>query len=78
MKKELIKAAWVRCYRTFFQVLYMNIPTGIVITPAMIEHFDNGLIYTILAWLATAVLTALGSFIQGVLGGLPEVKEKDD
>ena len=77
MKKELIKAAWVRCYRTFFQVLYMNIPTGIVITPAMIEHFDNGLLYTVLAWLATAVLTALGSFLQGILGGLPEVGEDD-
>ena len=75
MKKELIKAAWVRCYRTFFQVLYMNIPTGIVITPAMIEHFDNGLLYTVLAWLATAVSTALGSFLQGILGGLPEVRD---
>ena len=75
MKKDLIKAAWVRCYRTFFQVLYMNIPTGVVITPAMIEHFDNGLLYTVLAWLATAVLTALGSFLQGILGGLPEVRD---
>lgn len=77
MRKELIKAAWVRCYRTFFQVLYMNIPTGVVITPAMIRHFDNGLLYTVLAWLATAVLTALGSFLQGILGGLPEVNDGD-
>lgn len=77
INKKLIKAAWVRCYRTFFQALVMSMPTGIVVTPAMIEHFDKGLIYTIIAWLATAVLTALGSFLQGILGGLPEVKEDD-
>ena len=75
MKKELVRASFVRALRTFLQVLTMSLPTGFIVTPAMIQHFDRGLLWTVLAWLATALLSALGSFLQGILGGLPEVRD---
>ena len=77
MKNELVKASLKRALRTFIQVLVGCIPTGFVVTPAMVQHFDRGLLWVVLAWLATALLSALGSFLQGILGGLPEVGEDD-
>lgn len=76
MKKELIRASFVRALRTFLQVLAMSLPTGFIVTPAMIQHFDKGLLWTVLAWVATAFLSALGSFLTCIVGGLPEVGEE--
>lgn len=77
MKKELVKASFVRALRTFLQVLAMSLPTGFIVTPAMIQHFDKGLLWTVLAWVATAFLSGVGSFLTGIVGGLPEVGEDD-
>ena len=75
MNKELTKASLRRALRTFIQVLVGCIPTGFVVTPAMVQRFDRGLLWVVIAWLATALLSALGSFLQGILGGLPEVRD---
>lgn len=77
MKNELVKASLIRAVRTFIQVLTMSLPAGFVITPAMIQHFDKGLLWTILAWIATAFLSALQAFLTGIIGGLPEVGDSN-
>ena len=77
MNKELLKAAWVRAYRSFLQALVAQIPAGFVITPAMIQYFKISYIYVILAIMANAALYAFTSFITCIVGGLPEVKLKD-
>ena len=73
MNKELLKAAWVRAYRSFLQAIVAQIPAGFVITPAMIQYFKVGYIYIILAVIGNAVLYALASFVTCIVGGLPEV-----
>ena len=73
MSKELVKASFIRALRTFLQVLAMSLPTGFIVTPAMIQHFDKGLLWTVLAWVATALISGIGSFLTGIVGGLPEV-----
>lgn len=72
--KELLKAAWIRAYRSFLQAIVSQIPAGFIITPAMIQYFKVGYIYVILAVLCNAALYALASFITCIVGGLPEVK----
>lgn len=74
MNKELVKAAWVRAYRSFFQALVAQIPAGFVITPAMIQYFKVGYIYVILAVIGNAALYGLASFITCIVGGVPEVQ----
>lgn len=73
MNKELLKAAWVRAYRSFLQALVAQIPAGFVITPAMIQYFKVGYIYVILAVVCNAALYGLASFVTCIVGGLPEV-----
>lgn len=77
MNKELVKAAWVRAYRSFFQALVAQIPAGFVITPAMIQYFKVGYIYVILAVICNAALYGLASFVTCIVGGLPEVQLAD-
>lgn len=74
MNKELLKAAWVRAYRSFFQAIVAQIPAGFVITPAMIQYFKIGYIYVILAVIGNATLYGLASFVTCIVGGLPEVQ----
>ena len=73
MNKTLYKAAWIRAYRSFLQALVAQIPTGFVITPAMIQYFKVSYIFVILAIVANAVLYAFASFVTCIVGGLPEV-----
>ena len=73
MDKKLLKAAWVRAYRSFFQGIVSQIPAGFVITPAMIQYFKIGYIYVILAILANAALYSFTCFVTCLIGGLPEV-----
>lgn len=73
MNKELLKAAWIRAYRSFLQAIVSQIPAGFIITPAMIQYFKISYVYVILAILCNAALYALTSFITCIVGGLPEV-----
>lgn len=73
MDRELLKAAWVRAYRSFLQAIVAQIPGGFVITPAMIQYFKITYIYVILAIIANAAIYAFVSFVTCIAGGLPEV-----
>lgn len=74
MNKELLKAAWVRAYRSFLQAIVAQIPAGFVITPAMIQYFKVGYFYVIIAVVGNAFLYGFASFVTCIVGGLPEVQ----
>ena len=74
MDRELLKAAWVRAYRSFLQAIVAQIPGGFVVTPAMIQYFKITYIYVILAIIANAAVYAFVSFVTCIVGGLPEVQ----
>lgn len=74
MNKKLLKAAWIRAYRSFLQAIVAQIPAGFIITPAMIQYFKVGYIYVIIAVICNAVLYGFASFVTCIVGGLPEVK----
>ena len=73
MDRELLKAAWVRAYRSFLQAIVAQIPGGFVVTPAMIQYFKITYVYVILAIIANAAVYAFVSFVTCIAGGLPEV-----
>lgn len=74
MNKTLLKAAWVRAYRSFFQGIVAQIPTGFAVTPIMIQHFKISYVYVIIAILCNAALYAFASFVTCMVGGLPEAQ----
>ena len=70
------KAAMIRAIRSFTQSLRSTLPAGVVVTPIMVQSFDaKGALYTVIAYLLTALLNALMSILDAVLTGLPEVGE---
>lgn len=76
MDKELLKAAWVRAYRSFLQAIVAQVPAGFVVTPAMIQYFKISYIYVILAVIINAGIYGAVSFVHCILGGVPEVQVK--
>ena len=74
MNKEALKAALIRAMHTFWQTLAAVIPVGVVVTPKMIKEFDWSIMYIMLAWLATALIAAVFSFIKSMAAGMPEVQ----
>ena len=76
-KNNLLKAAWIRAYRSFLQAIIAQIPAGFVITPAMIQYFKIGYIYVIIAILCNAAIYGFTSFVTCMVGGLPEVNLAD-
>jgi hypothetical protein len=76
-KNNLLKAAWIRAYRSFLQAIVAQIPAGFVITPAMIQYFKIGYIYVIIAILCNAAIYSFTSFVTCMVGGLPEVNLAD-
>ncbi len=76
-KNDLLKAAWIRAYRSFLQAIVAQIPAGFVITPAMIQYFKIGYIYVIIAILCNAAIYGFTSFVTCMVGGLPEVNLAD-
>lgn len=77
MNRDLLKAALIRAFHTFWQTLASLLPVGIVVTPAMLKDLDWSVAYVVLAWLATAFLAALFSFAKSMSAGLPEVQLAD-
>ena len=72
--KKWIKAAGIRALKSTCQSLGSTIPVGFTITPVMIEHADWTILYVVLAWLGTGILTGIASMLTSI-AGLPEVKE---
>lgn len=68
MDTTLIKAAGIRALRTFLQ----GVVSGGVITAAVAIANDGADVKVLVTALVLTVGTAVTSFIQGILAGLPE------
>lgn len=74
MNKVFWKAALNRALRTVAQTLVGSIPTGFIVTANMIKSLDINVLWAILAWLATGLLSGGISVLMSIATGLPEVK----
>lgn len=75
MSKKWLKAALVRALKTVCQTLASTLPAGYVVTPVMIQELDISMIYIVLAWLGTGLLSGVVSMLTS-LSGLPEVQDE--
>ena len=66
MNKDFWKAALIRAMHTFWQTLAALLPVGVVVTPKMIKEFDWSVLLVALAWVLTALIAAVFSFIKSV------------
>lgn len=70
---KTVKLALVRALHTFWETLAGSCPVGLVITVPMIREAEwRTLGLTILAWLGTAALSSVFSFIKSMAAGMPE------
>lgn len=74
MNKSFWEAALERAKRTVFQTLAGSFPAGIVITVKMLQEIDIRLLWTVLAWLATGLLSGVASLLTSLATGLPEAQ----
>lgn len=73
MNENFWKAALVRAVRTVAQVLAASIPADLAITAAMIRSADWNVVgLSVLAWLATGLLSGVASLLTSIKTGLPE------
>lgn len=74
MNKEYWKAILMRAWHAVWETAGATLPASIVITPAMIEHFDCKIFLVVLAWAATALLAGVFSIVKSLAAGVPEVQ----
>lgn len=73
-----IKSALMRAIHTFWETLAASSPVGLVITVPMIREADWKYIgLSVLAWLGTAILAAVFSFVKSMAVGMPEATPTD-
>ena len=70
--KEYWKAILMRAWHAVWETAAATLPTTIVITPAMIEHFDISILIAVLAWVLTALVAGVISIIKSLAVGVPE------
>lgn len=74
----MYKKALIRALHTFWQTLAATAPVGITITADMIRAADwKSIALSILAWIGTAVLAGVFSFIKSMAVGMPETTPSD-
>ena len=68
----------MRSIHAIWETAVSTLPATIVITPAMIEHFDlekaRGIFYVVLAWVLTSIFSGILSAIKSAKAGMPEVQ----
>lgn len=74
MTKDYWKKILIRAWHAVWETAAATLPATIVITPAMIEHFDKSLLVAVAAWLATALAAGVVSIIKSLAIGIPEAK----
>lgn len=78
MTKEFWKALLMRSIHAIWETAVSTLPATIVITPAMIEHFNLdtalGIFYVVLAWALTAIFSGFLSAAKSMKVGMPEVQ----
>lgn len=78
MNKEFWKALLMRSVHAIWETAVSTLPATIVITPAMIEHFNLetalGIFYVVLAWALTSVFSGVLSAIKSAKAGMPEAQ----
>ena len=74
MDKKFWKAAFIRALRTVAQNLAATLPAGIIISSDMIRKADWDILYIILGWLLTGLLSGVASLLTSIATGLPEAE----
>lgn len=74
MNKEKIKYALTRAGHAVWETAAATLPATMVITPQMIKEFDTSIFIAVAAWVLTALLAGVFSFIKSMAAGMPEVK----
>lgn len=74
INKKWLKAAGIRAIKTVAQTLAGMLPVGFIVTPVMIQNADWTILYVVLAWLCTGLLSGVASILTS-LAGLPEVDD---
>ena len=74
MNKEYWKAILMRAWHAVWETAAATLPATVVITPAMIEHFDKSVFVAIAAWLATALVAGAISIVKSLAVGVPEAQ----
>lgn len=78
MKKDFWKALLMRSVHTIWETAVSTMPATIIITPAMIEHFDletaRGIFYAVAAWALTAIFSGVLSAFKSMKAGMPETQ----
>lgn len=78
MTKEYWKALLVRSIHAVWETAVATAPSAIIVTPAMIEHFDmtqaKAIFCVVLAWILTALVSGILSAIKSAKVGMPEIQ----
>lgn len=72
MNKQFWKAVLMRAWHAVWETASATLPATVVITPAMIEHFDKSIFIAIAAWFGTALLAGFVSIVKSLAVGVPE------
>lgn len=77
MNRDFWKALFMRSIHAVWETAVASAPGAIVITPAMIEHFDwttaKGVFCIFVAWALTALFSGILSAAKSMKVGMPEV-----
>ena len=74
MNKEYWDAILMRAWHAVWETAGATLPASIIITPAMIEHFDWKVVYVVLGWALTAIVAGGLSVVKSLAAGVPEAE----
>lgn len=74
MKRDYWIKILIRAWHAVWETAAATLPATIVITPAMIEHFEKNTFLVIAAWAATALVAGGVSIIKSLAIGIPEAE----